>query len=333
VGARNPRSAQLWASGTLAVAVLTSWVVQGLTSPDGTSTGSVLTTAVTLLAAGAGALPPARRVSPFLWLVPVFGVGVVVHLDLSSGDAGVTGQVFFVVPVIWAAANLRAGAVVLVTAATVAGHAVVVTTLLPPTEAVTDLAYVTVLVLLLAAVLTRQASRQERLVERLRMQADLDPLTGLVTRRVLDRRLAALAADPDVESSLVLVDLDRFKQVNDTHGHQVGDAALCHVADAMRARSRSTDLLCRLGGDELAVLLPGCPPDEAADRARVIVAAVGERPLVLGDGTVVALSISAGSAALRPGPGAVEEVYARADAAMYAAKHAGRGRAVAGRWP
>lgn len=326
---RAPRSAQLWAVGALVVSLLTNLLVQGLTSPDGTNTSTVVITTVVLVGAVVLLRLPAGRVAPWVVVVPLLGVAVIVALDLPSGDAGVTGQVFFIVPVIWAAAHLRVGGVILTTLAAVAGEAVVVFTLLPPGQAAVEFCYLTVLLVLVAGVLSRTAAQQERLVGQLQALATVDPLTGLLTRRVLDSETARLHGDPGARATLVVLDLDRFKTINDDHGHLGGDAALHHVATLLTGCSREGDVVARMGGDELAVLMPDCSGDDAVRRAQAFVDAVRDNPLHLPDGTVVPLSVSAGMAPLTASDSPAGDPYARADAALYAAKRAGRDRLVA----
>lgn len=333
LSARNPRAAQLWAATALLAAGLTSLVVQALASPDGTSAGAVGTFVVVVLAAPVLVRLPAERVAPWVVLAPLLGVAAIVTLDLGSGDAGITGIVFFILPVVFAAAHLRAVGVVVVCAATSAGVAVVVFTLLPRGLATVDATYVTVVLLLVSAVLGRSAAQNERALHRLRLLADLDPLTGLATRRVLDTATAGLAraqrgSGGTGRGALLLVDLDRFKAVNDTHGHLGGDAALTHVAALLRSACRGDDLAARMGGDELAVLLVGCTPEDATRRAHDVVDLVRTTPLVLSDGTRVPLSVSVGVAPVHVLSRTSEDLYARADGALYAAKRAGRDRAV-----
>ena len=325
LGARHPASARVWASVTLmattATCLGTSWLSTGRVQwPEVLATTALGAVSAALL------LLPLHRTGPLVVLAPLAGTGTVVWLDLLSRDAGVTGQVFFCVPVIWAASQLRLGGAVLVTAATVAGDALVVLTLLPPQRALADLAYVTTLLLLVAGVLARSAVVQDRLVRQLRHRADVDPLTGLVTRHVLEAAAERAVRSPERPVSLVLIDLDRFKSVNDTHGHLGGDAALAHVAAVLTAGCRREDVVARTGGDELAVLMPGCPAEAAAQRAQLLVEAVRASPLVLPDGTVVTLSISAGLACAPGDAGDARDLYAGADSALYVAKRAGRDR-------
>jgi diguanylate cyclase (GGDEF)-like protein len=308
--------------------MLTSFVVQGLTSPDGTNAAAVGSTALVLGVAALVLRLPAGVVAPWVVCVPLLGIALIVKLDLPSGDAGVTGQVFFIVPVIWAATHLRWGGTALVAAATVAGEAVVVVLLLPWEQALVDGTALSGLVVVIAVVLGRAAANRERLVEQLAAHAGVDPLTGLVTRRVLDDATSRLRAVPRVQAALVLLDLDRFKDINDTHGHLGGDAALVHVAAVLRGCCRPGDVVARMGGDELAVLLVDTSAQAAAGRAEQFVDAVRRSPLRLPDGSVVPLSVSAGAAPLTPASGGTDP-YAVADAALYAAKRAGRDRVVA----
>jgi MerR family transcriptional regulator, light-induced transcriptional regulator len=108
------------------------------------------------------------------------------------------------------------------------------------------------------------------------LDAMQDPLTGLWNRRAFDDRMRQLIDDPaERPLSLMLIDLDDFKTINDHFGHQIGDAALQQVASALRRASRSDDFIARLGGDEFIVLLPRTPPAEAehlAERIRAIIA-------------------------------------------------------------
>lgn len=324
LSARNPRSARVWAAVALMATIVTN-LGAGVLADGRLHTHNVVAFAVLTLGTALLLRSPADRVAPFVGLAPLTGVATIVWLDLLSADAGVTGQVFFIAPVIWAAAQLRVGGALVVTSATLVGEAVVVGRFLEPERAVTDFAYVAVLLVLICGVLSRAGTNQERLVERLREQAGVDALTGLSTRRVLDAATDRAVAGGRV--CLVIIDLDRFKTINDTHGHLGGDAALTHVADLLTARCRDRDVVARMGGDELAVLMVDCPLDIASYRAQQFVDAVRENPLRLPDGTLVPLSISAGLA--EAATDRAQDLYARADAALYAAKRAGRDRLAA----
>jgi two-component system, cell cycle response regulator len=185
----------------------------------------------------------------------------------------------------------------------------------------------------------RYAIERARLMNEMRALARHDHLTGLLTRREMDR----LLDEELVRShryghpvSLVLLDVDHFKQVNDTYGHVAGDAALRWVSSIVSQCVRDTDRAARYGGDELAVLLPETDQVGAcvlAERIRARVAATGLEPPA--DATVtsgtIPLSLSLGVASL-PGSQAAtpSEFIARADAALYQAKRGGRNQVVCG---
>ena len=168
-------------------------------------------------------------------------------------------------------------------------------------------------------------SRSERIQE-LARQAGQDPLTGLHNRRRFEEELRAELSRSHrygVAGALLMLDLDRFKQVNDTLGHQAGDRVLAEISSIMQSRARETDILARLGGDEFAIALPRCEPVEAEAVAREITAAIHER--MKREQDVPALTASVGIAPFGTGHRlSYETVLARADAAMYAAKASGR---------
>jgi diguanylate cyclase (GGDEF)-like protein len=148
-----------------------------------------------------------------------------------------------------------------------------------------------------------------RQIEDLDLAAVTDPLTGIGNRRAFERRLAEL--DPD--TALVMCDLNRFKELNDTLGHAAGDQVLRIFAAAAAMSIRAGDLVARIGGDEFALLVNGGEPAARAvlDRLR----SAWEEP----DG----VGFSAGLAAHRPGETG-EQLSERADQQLYAAKRAGR---------
>ncbi|HEX3463069.1 MAG TPA: diguanylate cyclase [Candidatus Elarobacter sp.] len=166
---------------------------------------------------------------------------------------------------------------------------------------------------------------------RLRQLAERDPLTGLHNRRsflhALRERLAALDRAPRRSGgdwALLVIDLDGFKEVNDTCGHAGGDAVLVAVADAIRARTRLDDTVGRLGGDEFAVLFRSELPDAAVVGEQIIARIERAARTVPGAPPVTA---SIGIARLRRGA-RVEEMLDTADRAMYRAKRAGKARVV-----
>jgi len=154
--------------------------------------------------------------------------------------------------------------------------------------------------------------------------ASHDPLTDLANRReLLERTGEAFDARSDEGIfALLLIDLNHFKEVNDTLGHQAGDKVLREVADRLQTAAQPGDLVARLGGDEFAVLLTGLPaPAVATHRAAELLATL-ERPIEV-DGMQLSIE-AAGGIALAPGSGGVQELMRRADVAMYEAKRGGR---------
>jgi len=155
--------------------------------------------------------------------------------------------------------------------------------------------------------------------ERLRHIADHDALTGLYNRRrfeqELDRHLVH-GRRYGMDGALLVIDLDRFKRVNDGHGHRAGDRALAAVARVLRARLRESDILARFGGDEFAVLMPHGGAAEAAELANLVVNAV-RREVSTPAGP---LDASVGYALFEDATTSSDELLSRADDAMYADK-------------
>jgi diguanylate cyclase (GGDEF)-like protein len=159
--------------------------------------------------------------------------------------------------------------------------------------------------------------RQDELHVRLAREASIDSLTGCLNRRSFDEVLAdelERAVRHDRHLSLMVLDIDGFKSINDTHGHPIGDAALRSLADVLHAECRAQDLVARIGGDEFAVVLPETEPAEAevlAERVEVAVAAIVS-PLPLS----ISVGVAGGSARRLD----AEELVCVADAALYRRK-------------
>jgi diguanylate cyclase (GGDEF)-like protein len=156
-----------------------------------------------------------------------------------------------------------------------------------------------------------------------------DDLTGLPNRRrfveLLDLHLASLRRE-DAHGALLLLDLDRFKELNDTFGHAAGDRVLVQVARAIGERLREDDVLARLGGDEFAVLLKRATATDAGAVAEALVQRLAREPMPAAHGGTRPVSASVGAVVLAgAATGTAERALARADAAMYEAKAAGRG--------
>ena len=153
-----------------------------------------------------------------------------------------------------------------------------------------------------------------------------DPLTGAVNRQGFEQALRALFnGQPGTRpASLVMLDLDHFKPINDTAGHAAGDAMLVAVTQAISSRVRSTDLVVRLGGDEFALLLPHCDHERALAVAEKVRQAIGDLALTW-EAHTLRVGASLGVAELGAQHASAAQWLAQADAACYEAKRAGRG--------
>lgn len=180
------------------------------------------------------------------------------------------------------------------------------------------------------ALLEAEADKLRDQISRNRDQANTDPLTGLPNRRAWDARLAdelARFKRFGQPLSLVVFDLDNFKQINDRFGHKAGDKALKVIATLLGKGLRGTDFLARYGGEEFVLLLPGAEHPAAyavADKLRAAVADAG----LHSKGEPVPLTLSGGVAQVQPDESA-DAVFERADQAMYRAKAAGKNQVVA----
>jgi diguanylate cyclase (GGDEF)-like protein len=171
-----------------------------------------------------------------------------------------------------------------------------------------------------------------RLQERLRRQALRDPLTGLYNRRYLEdqfKRELRRAERRGSAVSVLMLDLDHFKQINDTYGHTGGDRVLVAVADLMRRHVRGEDIVTRYGGEEFAILLVDASLEDALRVGEILRSAVQMLSVSVQGVEVEGLGVSIGVAAHPECGRAVEELLAAADRALYRAKALGRNRVVA----
>jgi two-component system, cell cycle response regulator len=162
--------------------------------------------------------------------------------------------------------------------------------------------------------------------EELRTRAALDELTGLWNRaslRDLLTRELDRARTAHLQTGLLILDLDHFKNVNDTHGHQAGDAVLKEAASRIRHSVRFYDFVGRLGGEEFCIVLPGCSDDQLRRRAEMIRMAVSSQPFRVG-AAAIPLTMSLGATVVPPGDVSLSAALLRADVALYRAKAAGR---------
>ncbi len=170
----------------------------------------------------------------------------------------------------------------------------------------------------------RKAEREATLARKL---AETDALTGLANRRFVMRELDRLVLEMRASGASLAViafDIDRFKRINDTYGHLVGDRVLQRLAEIARAQTRSGDVLGRLGGEEFVWIVPETDRDPAEQMAERLRAAIAHGSSV---GDVPAITVSVGLAALVPGDSSLA-LFSRADRALYEAKEGGRNKVV-----
>lgn len=265
------------------------------------------------------------HIPPRWWVIaPFLAVAAVVSSNIATSDATTGSQLFLLWPGLYAALYLNLPQTVAVVVTAMAGEAAVVLTILPGWRGVTDLTG-----MMLAAVMTALVIRQLRhrvglLVRALEAQALEDQLTGLPNRRALEMAVssALLRYERHGEPvTLLTLDLDRFKEINDRLGHSGGDRALREVARCLRGSLRAVDTVARLGGDEFVVLLPGCDRGSAPGVADKLRATVAE--------AVPGVTVSVGTATVSETMRDADALYRASDAALYAAKNGGRNRVTA----
>jgi len=165
----------------------------------------------------------------------------------------------------------------------------------------------------------------------LKQAATTDFLTELVNRRYATlhlKRELSLARRNGVPLGFIMMDLDHFKRVNDTFGHQAGDAVLAHIGKVLKCRMRTSDIVVRYGGEEFLAVLPAADLTSTVKVANDLREAIAANPTPF-EGNDLAITASFGAAIVQPGENlGVDEIVRRADKALYAAKAAGRNRVV-----
>lgn len=185
----------------------------------------------------------------------------------------------------------------------------------------------------------RTQVRRKRFTERLRdsvqssmEMAVMDQLTGLHNRRFMDNRLAAMFDESALRArslSILVLDVDHFKAVNDSWGHDAGDEVLREFADRVRACTRGIDLVARMGGEEIVVVLPDTGRDAASHVAERIREKVESQPFAIQNGIRnIKVTVSVGVAHRRAGDASSADMMKRADDALYQAKASGRNRVI-----
>lgn len=170
-----------------------------------------------------------------------------------------------------------------------------------------------------------------RLREVLRSQSIRDPLTGLFNRRFMEEsfeRELRRAARCGENATLLMVDIDHFKQFNDTFGHQAGDALLRGLGDFLSQRIRGQDVACRYGGEEFALILAGASGDVASKRAERLREELKELTVRHAGQTLGRVTLSIGIAVFPDHGSTVDELLRLADQALYRAKTEGRDRVI-----
>lgn len=173
----------------------------------------------------------------------------------------------------------------------------------------------------------RMEEKNEALLARLEQEAMTDVLTGIANRRAFEAEAAQMMARSRRSGKPVAVgiaDIDHFKNINDEHGHPVGDAVLRTVARRIVDAARATDFVARIGGEEFGLLFPETPSETAIGIAQRIREAVAASPIPA-DGAQVPATISIGLASMTPGS-ELDDALAGADSALYTAKNGGRNR-------
>lgn len=168
-----------------------------------------------------------------------------------------------------------------------------------------------------------------RLHARVEAEARIDALTGLLNRRSFDRRLVAehsRASRFGKPYALVMLDIDHFKRINDSHGHPAGDAVLAQFGQILARQFREVDVVARYGGEEFAVILPEISGSVAKSVAERVRRAVAATPFVLPDGREIGVTVSIGISCYPNCAASPEDAVSTADQALYIAKQAGRNR-------
>lgn len=177
----------------------------------------------------------------------------------------------------------------------------------------------------------RYASELRQSLSNTLQLAVIDELTGLYNRRYFDRHLDimfAKAQEQERDMAVMMLDLDYFKRVNDTYGHDAGDAVLQEFSDRLRRNIRGVDLACRYGGEEFVVLMPDTDLTLARGVAERVRSAVGDKRFVVSETLSLTITVSVGVGIIQADDLNADVLVKRADVALYRAKHDGRDRVV-----
>ncbi len=180
--------------------------------------------------------------------------------------------------------------------------------------------------------LSRKTQALNEAKEALKIQASHDYLTNIYNRRyfqLVSKDLIHAAKREDSDLSIIMIDVDRFKLVNDTYGHSVGDQTLKHIVSILCATVRESDIVARIGGEEFAILLLGTDLEGAAELAEKLRKAVNENPVTIDDETDIPVTISLGVASVDvQADTKIDNSLNTSDQALYKAKQSGRNKVV-----
>jgi diguanylate cyclase (GGDEF)-like protein len=257
---------------------------------------------------------------PFVAVIGTLTVslGLFFNGERHGGPVG-SDEMFYLWVVLWAAYYFRRRVLAVQVVIVLAAFAATLALIHPGAAGTSRWISVSGLVIGAAVVVRMLSERNERLVGELRSAALTDPLTGLPNRRALESafvREAAREGRGGRPFSLLLLDLDRFKQLNDEHGHKAGDRALIEIAELLRSQARPTDTAARIGGDEFALLLADTGKAEAADARVRLGRMIHEHALV--SEWPAAASIGLGSS--EEDGASMDALMRHADMRLYAAK-------------
>jgi diguanylate cyclase (GGDEF)-like protein len=249
---------------------------------------------------------------------PALGTGLISFAIVFNGErhGGAAGgdEMYYVWVVLWSAYHLGRVATAVQVALVGLAYTAVLVVVDPGPIGSSRWATTIGLAIGSALVVKMLSERVEKLVADLREAASTDPLTGLLNRRAFAERFGhelAVARRAGRPFALVLLDVDRFKTINDRHGHAAGDATLVALAGALTGAVREVDTVARIGGDEFALLLPDTDDAGVRETAQRVTALVAGRDLP---------AVSAGCAVYGPDGQTMDDLVRAADVALYAAK-------------
>jgi diguanylate cyclase (GGDEF)-like protein len=259
---------------------------------------------------------------------PLSSLAVVIALCVALPDPSLHSEYFLWFPAMYFARQLprRYAWAGIATCALTA--AVIYAVRFDTRTALLQTIYFDVTLVVVTVRLTLTAQRFDRKLSHAERLATVDPLTGLLTRPALEAAtqstLAVLGSQRG--AALALIDVDHFKIINDTYGHPAGDTVLSKIGAILRSECRSSDVIARIGGDELAVLFTDLPFDMVYARVDALRVAVGAHSFDLGSGadTQTQVTIAIGVSHSQNGATTLAGIYSQADRALYAAKRRGR---------